>query len=399
MGKDNDKELALAINYLPYLGTDQYSPEDLQKEFFKLGLSFDVYSSKDKVYVTLSGLQESLEAGLKLFEHLLTNVKSDNQALKDLIDGILKERSDAKLNKGQILRRAMASYGKYGPSSTYTNILSEEELKSIDPEQLNNWLKDITSYKHRVFYYGSKPIEEVKQLLDENHKTPVELKDYPEQMKFTELESASNKVYFVNYDMVQAEMVMLSKGQVFDKSLKPYTSLFSEYFGSGLSSIVFQEIRESKALAYSAYAYYSTPSKKDESHYTIAYVGTQADKLKDALGAMMVLMNDMPEVVNQFKGAKEATAKKIESERITGSRIYWSYESAKKLGLDYDIRKDVYKALPDISVSDLHQFFDENISGNNYTFLVLGKRELIDFEALEKIGPVEELSLETIFNY
>ena len=60
--------------------------------------------------------------------------------------------------------------------------------------------------------------------------------------------------------MVQTEMVLSSKAGPFDVEKMPYASLFNEYFGGGLSSIVFQEIREAKALAYGANASYTSVS-------------------------------------------------------------------------------------------------------------------------------------------
>ena len=94
--------------------------------------------------------------------------------------------------------------------------------------------------------------------------------------------------------------MFVSKDQKFDKNLIPPARLFSEYFGGGLSSIVFQEIRESRGLAYAAFAAYSLPSKPDKSNYTYAFVGTQADKLKEATDEMLNLMNDMPKAEKQF---------------------------------------------------------------------------------------------------
>src|SRR5690606_16246833 len=87
------------------------------------------------------------------------------------------------------------------------------------------------------------------------------------------------KVYFTPYDMVQAEISFRSREGLFDKNLLTASGLFNEYFGSGLSSIVFQEIREKNSLAYSAYANYSNASQQDKYNYLLAYVGTQANKL------------------------------------------------------------------------------------------------------------------------
>ena len=148
----------------------------------------------------------------------------------------------------------------------------------------------LTGYKHKVFYYGRKGADEIAALVAKYHKTPAALKDYPAERKYPELPTTANSVLFAEYDMVQTEMVLSSKAGPFDVEKLPYASLFNEYFGSGLSSIVFQEIREAKALAYGASASYTSPVKKEDAHYVRAFNGTQADKLPDAIDAMLKLM-------------------------------------------------------------------------------------------------------------
>ena len=143
MGKNHNLRLPLAIDYLPYLGTDTYSAEDLQKEFFKYGLSMSVFSGDDRCYVYITGLNKSFDKGVELMEHVLAKVQPDDQAYQDYIDGIIKKRDDAKLNKGAILWSGLYNYGKYGPSNPFTHILSIEELKSINPSELTDLIKDI----------------------------------------------------------------------------------------------------------------------------------------------------------------------------------------------------------------------------------------------------------------
>jgi zinc protease len=399
MGTDHDKELALAVEYLPYLGTSKYSAEDLQKEFFKLGLSFNVNTSRDQVYVQLRGLGETLEAGVALFEEILADVQPDTQAYNDMVDGILKKRQDDMKNKNRIMFAAMASYAQYGPESPYRNMLSEEQLKSIKPEQLTEKIKGLTGYQHRVFYYGADDLSEIKTKLDELHKVPETLNAYPEPLKFTELPIDKNKVYFVDYDMVQSEIMLLGKGSQFSEALLPTSNMFNQYFGGGLSSIVFQEIRESKALAYSAYSQFTTPTKAGDSHYVRAYIGAQVDKLPEATNAMLELMNDIPRADIQFEAARDAAMKQIETNRTTRESIFWSYERAKKLGLKHDMNKPVYDALQTMSFDDLQKFFDENIKGKNYTFCVIGNKKMVDHNVLKELGEYEELTLEDLFGY
>lgn len=399
MGKDNILELPIAVNYLPYLGTDKYSPAELKQEFFKLGLNMGVSTGSDRSYVYISGLDKSFEEGIKLLEHVLLGVQPNQEVYDEYVNGIMKKRADAKLNKGTILWSGLFNYGKYGAFSPFTNILSEEELRSLDPEVQTDLLKNLYSYKHNIFYYGPKQVDEVNDILKENHKTPETLQDYPPEVEYTEQPTDENLVYFVDYDMVQVNIIALSKDGPFNKDLIPDARLFGEYYGSGLSSIVFQDIREARGLAYSAFATFSVPSKPDRSNYVYNYVATQADKLEDASNAMLNLMNYMPDASVQFNSAKEAIQTKIETERITKSNIFWTYLSNKDRGIDHDIRKDVYDYAKKVTYEEFEYFFDEYIKGRNYIYLIIGNRDLVDMNKMKKLGTVKELTLEELFNY
>ena len=50
-------------------------------------------------------------------------------------------------------------------------------------------------------------------------------------------------------------------------------------------------------------------------------------------------------------------------------------------------------------MEDLKQFFMENISGNEYNVLVIGNKKDVNFEALNKLGVVQELDIDYLFNY
>lgn len=400
MGKNNDRLLPIAIAYLPYLGTDKYTPEQLQAEFFKLGLHFDVSCNDERAYVMLSGLEESFDQGVELFEHVLKNVKGDDKALQNLVADILSKRANEKKNKASILRNAMASYARYGKLSPFTDILSTKELKALTPDELVNQIKDLTTYEHRVFFYGAKPTKDVAITLMAKHQVPPQLKPVKMPRQYVELETRDNKVVFVDFPMVQAEVLMLSKGTTgFNLEENIMSEMYNNYFGGGLSSIVFQEIRESKALAYSASAFYTSPARKEKSHYLQAYVGTQADKLKDAINTMRDIIDNMPVSPEQIENARQSVLKRIESERINRANTYWTYRSNLDRGIDRDIRQDLYEKMKTVTKEELVKFQQSNVKGRHYTFLVLGSRNSVDMEFLRSIGAVEELSLTDVFGY
>lgn len=399
MGTNHDRELRVALEYLPYLGTKKYSPAVFKQELFKLGLSIDVSASEDRCYVTLSGLEKNLAVGVDLLEHLLADAQPNDEALKALVADIGKTRQDELKNKGTILGGGLVSYAKYGPRSAFNDVLPTARLAALTNAELLDRIHDLTGYEHKVFYYGRKSADEVAALLKQAHKTAAKLKSYPTPRVYEELATTNNAVYFADFDMVQAEMMLVSKAGAFDVEKLPYASLFNEYFGSGLSSIVFQEIREAKALAYGASASYTSPVKKEDAHYVRAFIGTQADKLDDAVAAMLVLMNDMPMASEQFEGAKASALKVIASTRITKENIYWSWDAAQRRGLDSDVRRTSYERIPKITIEDMKAFFDREIKGRPYHYCVIGKEATMDLKVLEQLGPVMRLSKEQLFGY
>lgn len=398
MGSNNDKKLGIAIDYLKYLGTDKLSAADVQQEFYKLGVNFGVYSSPDETWVSMSGLTENFEKATKLFEDLLANAQPNDLALKNLVSDYLKRREDAKLDKNEILYSALSFYGKYGKTSPYTHILTNTELQALTPKELISITRQLTSYEHDILYYGNNSPEEVVTILNKNMNVPAKLMPVPAETKFKELEPNTN-VYVVDYDMKQAEIIMLSKGETYDKNSVPRVRMFNEYFGGSMSSIVFQEMRESKALAYSVFSDYTLADKKADPNYVFSYIGTQADKLPEAMAGMMELINNMPDSKSNFQAAQEAILQSIRTERITRTGILFNYENAKKLGLDYDIRRDVFAAVPKMTFADVKGFEEEHMKGKPYTILVLGKKDGLDIKTLEKYGKVSFLSLEDIFGY
>ncbi len=398
MGKDNDPMVSLAAGYLDYLGTNTYSPEELKQEFYKIGISYFVNTANDKTYVGISGLKENLNAGLELLEHLWTNASPDQETYDKYVDKILKERQDSKTQKGNIFWNGLMNYSKYGEDSRLRDIYTMSELRAISPIKLVEKIKSLKEYKQRIFYYG-KDLDNAIASLDKNHSVNVSaLKDYPERKEYIEKNTGGN-VYFVDYDMVQSEILLLAKGAEFDAKKMAVSRLFNTYFGSGLSSIVFQEIRESKSLAYSAFSSYSTAREKGNSDYVMAYVGTQANKLPEAVDAMMELMTNMPEAEEQFNQAKKATLKKIAAQRITKSNIFWTYESLKKIGFENDNREALYNTIKSMTLNDLKTFFNTNIKGQNYNVMVIGNKKDIDFNALKKLGDIKEMDIDEIFNF
>ena len=397
MGSFNIKELSFALSYFEYVGTEKFRSEELAKEYYKLGVYTGVQAGDDRSYIYLSGLDKNFKTALKLFMHNINNATIDLENYRKYIETVKSERSDELLSKWAISSnaRSFAVYGTDNPSK-YT--LTNKEIDKLDPKRMVSLINNILNYKHYILYYGPNEFEDAIATIKEANKSNSELKELPKEKKFEQLE-ASGTVYFTEYDMVQSSITLIAKDEKFNPENYPYITMFNEFFGAGLSSIVFQEIRESKGLVYSAYAYLSTPSEKDKSHYLYAALNTQPDKMGDALEAMFDILNKMPDAEKQFEESRKAALIKIESKRYTKTSPFWVYKNNQKLGIDFNIDKLNYNKIKEMSYEDFKVFFNKHISNKKFDIVVMGKKDAIDFDMLKKYGKIVELNKDDLFNY
>ena len=178
--------------------------------------------------------------------------------------------------------------------------------------------------------------------------------------------------------------------------------MFSKLIGNWMKLskiVVFQTIRESKALAYSTFAYYVTPEKKEDPYYTIAYVGSQADKLNEAVVAMNELLTEMPEISSNIEFARSGIKKDIETQRITQDGIIFNFLDAEQKGLKEDLQIRKYTAVDKINFKELKDFHSKNIAGKAYTYAIVASENKIKMDDLKKLGEFKKLSLQEIFGY
>jgi predicted Zn-dependent peptidase len=397
-GRFSNLKLPEAVNLLQFSGTNKLDAEQIAKEFYSMACSFNVYAGNDQVYVSLSGPQEKFERAISTLEHLLENVQPDQAALDLMISNELQERLDAKQSKYAI-RNALSNYARFGKKNPQTWQLSSKKLKKLKASDLTKEINSLTGYPHTILYYGSLDSASLKQYVDKYHKTPEVLNPLPKSQVFVPIENNDRKVFFTHYDMVQAEIGWIRNAGVYTPIEQPSIALFNEYFGGGMSSVVFQTIRESKALAYSSYAFYSRPSNLNQPNMAGAYIGTQSDKLDSAIYAMDDLLKTMPQSELLFNGSKSALISQLESDRIQKENIMFNYLASKRLGIDYDIRKDVYNKIPNMNLSEVNAFHQTHFSGKPFNLYIVGSSDRIPKSKLEKYGKVKTLSLKEIFGY
>lgn len=400
--KEDLKKYQIIFNYLnQFPATKTTSTEQLLKRLYQIGcnINWQISTTNQAAYITVSGLSENIKEAVAITEAIIQNPDIKENTFKEFINDLIKQREDNKKNKSYILRY-LSAYATYGPKNPMNDALNNDELKQLNTNELTQLLQKLNQYPHDVLYYGPLKKSETEEIIKKYHQlskstiSSVTLYQYPIDPLMK-----GKKVFFAPYPMQQAEFTIVSHVSAFNPTLIPIVELYNNYFGGSMSGVVFQEIRESRALAYAARTYISTPSNKNYPFIINTYIGTQADKLKDALSAIYSLFENIPNNTASFDAAKESIIQQIRSERIMKTDIFFEYIKAKRLGINYDIRKDIFDKVKQLTFKDIVNFNTQYISKKPKNISIIGDKSKLDLQELTKYGDFQEVSLDDIFGY
>ena len=398
-GQQDDNRYDMASDYLYYVGTDKLSAAEVKQKFYKLACNYSVNVNADNLNISLSGLQSQMPEALALLEDLVRHAKADKESWDQFVGLELKARADAKNDQRTNFSR-LTNYAIFGERNSYRDVMSEQQLREADPQEIVSLIANLPNMKHSVLYYGKLSPEELSETLASIHTTPATLADVPKGKPYENQLATTNEVWIAPYDAKNIYLMMYhNEGRDWHPEQEAVVDLFNEYYGGGMNGIVFQEMREARGLAYSAAAYYMMPRKKDEKEFCQTYIITQNDKMMDAVNQFHVILNEMPASETAFQIAKDATTKQLASMRVTKSGVINAYLSAKRRGIDYDINEKVYNALPGIGLQDIVDFEKAQMANKAYRYIILGDEKELDMEALSKIGPIRRLTTEEVFGY
>ena len=398
-GASTFKSLPLATKYMEMLGTADKSVEQIQREFYDLACDFNISSSLDKTYVVISGLSENMEKAMKIAEDYIANVEGDEEVLAEVKRDVEQERLNAKSSQ-QNCFSALQKYCIYGADYVRKTKMTTKELRKISSEELLSQVKDLRKTQHRVMYYGPMELNDVVASIRNTHCTGDELKEV-EAVTLSPNNVTKPSVLFAQYDAKQVYYLQYScrAEDKFDVNNSPIVNLYNDYFSGGMNSIVFQEMREARGLAYSSYAGLWNGSTSKDPYYFYAFIATQNDKVQQAVEAFDEIIEDMPRSEKAFDLAKSGLLANLESQRTTKSSVLWGYLEYEKFGYKEDINKTIYEGVKSLTLDDVVAFQQNYIKDRPYTYCILGDKRDLDMKYLRSLGKIKFLSQEEIFGY
>ena len=393
-----DKRLAVARELMDKSGTELVDAQELKKEWYKLGTDFNLSVGDHESTMSISGLDTNLAASLT---QLLTFVRApvaDEASLENLKQIILKKRADA-MKDNRTLFQALHRYNRWGDSSPYRRVPTNQELLGLSMEELHELFSGLLSYEHSVTYVGSKSLDRVIGLLQQGYSGTGDLQSPPPYQALAPRGPDETEIYFLHKEMAQALVRIEYGGEDYVESRRPAIDLFNDYFYGGMAGIVFQELREARALAYSVYAKYFTGERKAEPSVMVGFIGCQADKTAEALGVFVDLIDDLPKSDERFAAAKRSLENQYRTSRLGFRQVLPAVRKWERQEVPVDPRAWRFEQIRGASMEKVLEFHREHVGGRAKLVSIVGDREKVGLEGLTASGKVTEMRVEDLFGY
>ncbi len=399
-GTDQDPYLEFASDMLGYLGTSSLSTDEYQQALYREAAEAYVGSGANESEFFLYGLNESLSAAMALMEEHVLTAKPDDNVLKELVKDHIKAHNDAQKDQYACFAQ-LNQLGIYGTDAQKKRTLLPKQMNKMSSADLLTRLRNLVPAIERVAYYGPLTEQEVKAMLTSSRL--LAQADPAKRIQPKHVEKQQVKKAEVLVAPYKANNVFIfayaNWGEVYNPKDLAIIKLFNEYFDGSMGGIVFQEMREARALCYSSWAGYATPDYKGENNYFTKGVMSQNDKLKECILTLDTLCNAMPMSQNAFDNAKDALLKQLEKRRIVRDGVLWAYINYTDLGWDHDMYEDIYQEVQKLTLDDVIKFQQNHVADRTYRYMILGDPKELDMNFLKTLGPVKKLTLKDIFIY
>lgn len=395
-GIRQDNRMAIAARLLQRTGTERLSPEELKIAWYRLGTDFSIHADDNQTSISLSGLDSEFDASLALLMEMFTTPKIEEEALEELKNIILVQREDARKDPEKI-SAAVVEYNRSGDESAYLTMLSEENVRTLTAAELQELLRTMLRHPQQVLYTGTLPLDAVIDT-GKRHRLDGEMLPAADWYVQPVRQPESSEIFFLNREMAQSH-IRLEFGSIpYDPAISAAAQLYNMYFAGGMAGIVFQELREVRALAYMVGARYVPGSRRDEKNIMIGVIQTQTDKTIEAVTAFADLMDNLPLSEERYAFARNALLSDYRSNRIGFRAIPSTILDWDRRGLEPDPRRGWYEEIVKAEdTSLLDSFHKEYIANHPKLISVVGEAEKIDMDALESLGKITTVTVDEVF--
>ena len=378
------------------MGSPATEGKDFDQQIAELGGSVSYGCNDSYFYISISGEDENLGKIMNLVNRQLLMPYLEQKQL-DAVKGSVFVSRLIRQKQTAVQKAALMQYAMYGKKSSFLDEVPFADIWGLGLPKVQSLIAQAREYALDVFYCGTLPQNQLVANL------PLTEGMKPSNSPFVQDRQKYDKptvLFLPNSNVQQADLYFYINGRPYDIASDVQSDAFNQYMSGGFTGIIMNEIRVKRSMAYSAYGVDATPELPGKDCYFIGYVGTQSDKVNDAISVYMDILSDMPKDSTQLVALKAALKQAAQTAKPSMRAKSQTYEHWQRLGYNDDPAKVNAAAIDALTFNDIEKFYEDNIKGKAVTIVLMGDPKKIDLKAIEKkMGcKVTKLSPAKLFN-
>ena len=388
--------VAALMNNAGIMGSPATEGKDFKQQMAQLGASVSYGCNDSYFYISISGEDGNMNKIMNLVNRQLLMPYLEQKQLDAIKGGEFFSRL-SRQKRTAVQKSALMQYAMYGKKSAYLDEVPFVDIWQLGLPKVQSLVAQARTYALDVFYCGTLSQEKLVPEL------PLTEGMQPSKSPFVQDRQKYDKptvLFLPNSNVQQADLYFYINGRPYDIASDVQSDAFNQYMSGGFTGIIMNEIRVKRSMAYSAYGVDATPELPGKDCYFIGYVGTQSDKVNDAISVYMDILNDMPQDSTQLVALKAALKQAAQTAKPSMRAKASTFEYWKRLGYNDDPAKVNAAKIDALTFNDIEKFYEDNIKGKAVTIILMGDPKKIDTKAIEKkMGcKVTKLSPAKLFN-
>lgn len=390
--------VAQLMNVAGIMGNPAIDAQQFRRQLAELGGSVSYSCDNSYFYVSVYGDEENLAQICQLIQRQMLFPKFDQRQFESMQGGELSSRMRMdKIDSYQA--SALREYVLYGEQSSFIDVVPFSEVYHMDELKLKTQFLEATKYALDIYYCGQKPAQEVATILNGNlpmqegvmASTSPEFRDRKTYDK--------TKIYFLpNSNVQQASLYFYFDGVPYSFDQDVLIDAFNQYFGGGFSGLVLDEIRTKRSMAYTASGYYASAPRVGRHGAFMGYIGTQSDKVADAVETFMSLVDSMPQHPERIETIKSTLLQEAQISKPGFRGLASTVGAWQEIGYTDDPARANVPAIKALTWEQIYSFYQQYIQGKPVSIIIMGDPKKIDMKRLQaKYGKPEKISKSKLF--
>jgi len=360
------------IEHMLFKGTSRLTAKDIADRFDGIGGNVNAFTSKEYTCYYAKVLDQHLPIAVDVLADMFFDSQLAEDELAKEKNVILEEISMYEDTPDDTVHdlAARAAYGEH--PLAFSILGTADRLNAMDPNDLRQYMADRYRVENTVISIAGNVDDKVLDLLD-RHFGKFDAHGVDQTLAVPKFRSGA---LFHRKKTEQNHLCLTFPGVSLSDPKQYAMILLNNMIGGGMSSRLFQEIREKRGLAYSVYSYHT--SYADSGLFTV-YAGTAPKQTRDVYELTMELLAEVRDKglseAELHRGKEQLKGNLILSLESTTSRMNRLGKNELMLGRHYTL-DEMLERIDEVTLEDVHELM-ERMMASPCSIALVGAQEKV----------------------